>query len=376
MNMLDPLIKSLLEAPSVSPDDQGCQTMIAKTLQESGFTITHLDQGDVSNLWAEHGQQRPVLMLAGHTDVVPPGPEEQWHYSPFEPTVDQGYLYARGAADMKVALACMIRAAQQFVKDYPEHRGSLAFLITSSEEQTSPYGTKGAMQTLYEDYQKTIDSCIIGEASSQSQLGDQIKVGRRGSLSGQLTIIGQQGHVAYPHLASNPIHNVAPFIQALTQTQWDNGNEFFPPTSLQITNIHAGTGANNVIPEQLTFDFNLRYSTESTAQGLQQQIETLLQEYDLTYRIEWDHSGNPFLTDDQAWLAKIADAMANVTGYKPVMTTSGGTSDGRFIAPYGINTIELGFCNATIHKINECIAVEHIKPLQNLYYEIIRVLLT
>lgn len=315
-------------------------------------------------------------MLAGHTDVVPTGKEEQWLYPPFQPTIDNGYLYARGAADMKVALACMIRAAQQFVTDNPQHEGALAFLITSSEEETTPHGTKGAMKQLYEDQGKLIDSCIIGEASSQDTLGDQIKVGRRGSLSAQLTIKGQQGHVAYPHLASNPIHNAAPFIQDLTNQYWDEGNQFFPPTTLQVTNIQAGTGANNVIPGELTIDFNLRYSTENQASQLQQTVETLLDQHQLTYEIEWDHSGNPFLTDNHAWLHNVAQAMATVTGYKPKMTTTGGTSDGRFIAPYGIKTIELGFCNATIHKVNECIKVDHIPQLQQLYYTIIDALLS
>lgn len=375
MTEIDPLIIDLLKRPSVSPDDQGCQTVIADALQQSGFAITHLDQGDVCNMWAEHGEAQPVLMLAGHTDVVPTGSLERWCYNPFEPTVDNGYLYARGAADMKVALACMVRAAQQFVADYPQHQGSLAFLITSSEEETTPYGTRGAMEQLYKDHGKVIDSCLIGEASSQNQLGDQIKVGRRGSLSANLTIIGQQGHVAYPHLATNPIHQAASFMDELIHTHWDDGNQYFPPTSLQITNIKAGTGANNVIPGDLALEFNWRFSTECTAGELQNQLEALLAKHNLSYQIEWDHSGDPFLTDDDIWLEHVADAMTTVTGYKPEMTTTGGTSDGRFIAPYGINTIELGFCNATIHKVDECVRVDHIRLLQQMYYAIIKRLL-
>jgi succinyl-diaminopimelate desuccinylase len=372
-NLLE-LTKQLIARPSVTPDDQGCQALIAEHLQGLGFDIEHLRFGDVDNLWARRGKRQPLFVFAGHTDVVPPGPIEQWHHDPFKPTLSGKTLYGRGATDMKSSIAAMICACEQFIADNAGHDGSIAFLITSDEEGPAVDGTVKVVELLQQRNEK-IDWCLVGEPSSTKTVGDVVKNGRRGSLSGTLRIIGTQGHIAYPQLADNPIHRFAPALNDLVNEQWDNGNEFFPPTSFQISNINAGTGANNVIPATLDVLFNLRFSTEITEDEIRQRIEQILDAHELEYELQWALSGNPFLTPKGALIDATRAAIKKVRGIDTELSTSGGTSDGRFIAPTGAQVIELGPVNASIHKVNEYINTDELEQLSGIYREILAQLL-
>ena len=369
------LLSELIAVPSISPTDQNCQAILIKRLNLLGFSCQNLPVGKVSNFWARYGSQSPLIVFAGHTDVVPTGNIEQWHTDPFQATIKGDLLYGRGAADMKGSLAAMMITCQQFIQQHPNFSGSIGWLITSGEEGEDYLdGTPKIMEYLAE-HNQTIDYCIVGEPSSQQQLGDTIKVGRRGSLHGNLTIYGQQGHIAYPHLAQNPIHTASPALLELMNQQWDNGNQFFPPTSFQISNIQAGTGATNVIPGQLEVVFNFRFSTESTAEQLKQQVRHLLDKHSFSYDMKWQLSGEPFLTQPEKLIQATNSAVEAITQIKPALSTSGGTSDGRFIAPYGVETIELGPINATIHQVNECVSIQDLTLLSQIYYRILENLL-
>lgn len=365
----------LISRPSVTPEDAGCQARIADRLAVLGFRNESLRFEDVDNLWARRGDSGPLFCFAGHTDVVPTGPREKWQSDPFRPEIRDGLLYGRGAADMKGSLAAMITATERFLARYPDHRGSIAFLITSDEEGPSVNGTVKVVEAL-EARNEKIDWCLVGEPSSTGQLGDVVKNGRRGSLGCVLRVKGIQGHVAYPHLASNPIHSAAPALAELTATQWDNGNEFFPETTLQISNIHAGTGASNVIPGVCEVMFNLRYSTEQTQEALRERIQGIFDRHGLDYDIEWTLSGRPFLTPRGELIAAAQQAIAAVAGFETVLSTAGGTSDGRFIAPTGAQVLELGPLNATIHQVDECVAVADLDLLSAMYERILENLLT
>jgi succinyl-diaminopimelate desuccinylase len=339
-----------------------------------GFKIENLRYGNVDNFWATRGNGGPVLCFAGHTDVVPTGPLEEWKSDPFKPTVRDGQLFGRGAADMKSALAAMVTATEDFVKAHPDHRGTIAYLITSDEEGPSVDGTKKVVETLRERGQK-IDWCIVGEPSSEKTLGDTIKIGRRGSLSGRLTVHGVQGHIAYPQLAENPVHTFAPALAELTARVWDKGNEHFQPTSFQISNFNAGTGAPNVIPGELKARFNLRYSPVQTIDGLKDIVEGILKKHGVRYTLEWYVSGEPFYTAPGALSDGVTRAIHAVTGLKPKFSTGGGTSDGRFIAPLGAQVVELGVINATIHKVNESVSVADIDALHRIYLNALKEML-
>ena len=365
----------LIARPSVTPDDAGCQPLMIERLERLGFTVEPMRFGDVDNFWARRGSEAPVFCFAGHTDVVPAGPLERWESAPFEPDIRNGLLYGRGACDMKGALAAMITATEGFLAVYPEHKGSIAFLITSDEEGPSIDGTRKVVEALSARGER-IDYALVGEPSSHERLGDVVKHGRRGSLTGKLKVQGKQGHVAYPHLADNPIHTAAPALAALAAEQWDQGNEHFPPTSLQISNLNAGTGADNVIPDALTAIFNLRFSTELTPEAIQERVQALLDEHGLDYQLDWHLSGLPFLTPAGELLDAGRDAIKAVTGVETKPSTVGGTSDGRFIAPTGAQVLELGPVNATIHKVNECVAVAELDQLAAIYAEMLRRLLT
>ncbi len=363
------LLKQLIACPSLTPNDAGCQDIISNRLKELGFFIEILHYGDVTNLWARHGERAPLVVFAGHTDVVPPGPLHAWDSDPFTPTERAECLYGRGAADMKSGLAAMIVAAENFVRSNPTYvdRGSIAFLITSDEEGHSNLnGTKKVVETLMQR-NETIDYCIVGEASCDKLLGDQIRVGRRGSLSGKLNVFGKQGHVAYPQLVQNPIHLIAPAITELSATTWDHGNEFFPPTSFQISNIHSGTGAGNVVPGVLEMLFNFRFSTESSVENLQKRVVKILEKYKLNFDLQWEHSGNPFLTKRGKLITASQQAIKELTGLDPLLSTAGGTSDGRFIAPTGAEVIEFGPCNASVHQINEHVKIADVGKLTDIY---------
>ncbi len=365
----------LIRRASVTPDDAGCQTLLGERLARMGFAVDSLSFGQVSNLWAVRGQDGPLMVFAGHTDVVPPGPEDAWSSPPFEPTLIDGFLYGRGAADMKSSLAAMIIATEQFIANHPDHAGRIGYLITSDEEGAAVDGTRRVMQYLGQQ-NLALDYCVVGEPSSSVELGDTIRVGRRGSLNAHLRVIGIQGHVAYPELGSNPVHAFGPALLELTQTQWDNGNNSFPPTGLQISNIQAGTGATNVIPGLLSVDFNLRFNTEQTSEKLKQQIVDILDRHDLEFELEWTLSGEPFVTPPGQLTRAVTDAISQVLGIGTNASTSGGTSDGRFIAPTGCQVVELGPVNATIHKVNERVAVGDLQPLADVYEEILVQLLT
>ncbi|MGB5605174.1 MAG: succinyl-diaminopimelate desuccinylase [Gammaproteobacteria bacterium] len=369
------LAKQLVQRASVTPDDAGCQALLAARLQAAGFAIEHLRFGKVDNLWARRGTVAPLFVFAGHTDVVPPGPRDDWKTDPFEPVIKGKYLYGRGTADMKSSIAAMTTACERFVAEHADHDGSIAFLITSDEEGPSVDGTVKVIEHL-QARKEHIDWCLVGEPSSSENTGDIIKNGRRGSLNGRLRVQGQQGHVAYPHLAVNPIHKVAPVLAELAAIEWDRGNDFFPPTTFQISNIHAGTGTENVIPDTVEIMFNLRFSTESTADSIRSRIEALLERHALDYAIDWKLSGMPFLTPAGKLVDAARDAIQAVTGITTQLSTSGGTSDGRFIAPTGAQVVELGPVNATIHKINECVKVADIDTLSSIYEEILHRLLT
>ena len=377
MNHSDTLELSLqlLRQPSVTPIDHDCQQIMAERLAKIGFNIENMRFDDVDNLWARRGTEGPVFCFAGHTDVVPTGSLEAWYSDPFAPNIRDGKLYGRGAADMKTALAAMVIASERFVKKHPDHKGSIAFLITSDEEGPSINGTVKVIETL-EARQEKITWCLVGEPSSTHQLGDIVKNGRRGSLNGVLTIQGKQGHVAYPHLAENPIHTASKAIHELCETVWDHGNEYFPATSFQISNIQAGTGATNVIPGTLTVTFNFRYSTEVTADILKQRVLEILDQHQLNYSIDWTLSGLPFLTPVGELVNAATNAIKNVTGVDTELSTSGGTSDGRFIAPTGAQVLELGVLNATIHQVNEHVNVADLEPLAEIYEQILVELLS
>ena len=364
------LSKALIERASVTPDDAGCQQMLAERLTACGFVVEHLRYGDVDNLWAVFGNDGPLLAFAGHTDVVPTGPVEDWLSPPFEPSVRDGMLYGRGAADMKGSMAAMVVACEKFIATTPAFTGRIAFLITSDEEGPAIDGTVKVVNYLQQQGTH-IDWCIVGEPSSTAHVGDVVKNGRRGSLNAHLRVHGVQGHVAYPQLADNPIHRALPALQQLTSQQWDNGNEFFPPTSLQVSNINSGTGATNVIPGGLSCDFNFRFSTAVTAEQLQQRVESILDGNGLDYTLDWKVSGQPFLTASGELLQAAETAIARVTGASTTLSTGGGTSDGRFIAPTGAQVIELGPCNATIHKLNEHVSCADLDTLSAIYEQIL-----
>lgn len=369
------LAKDLISRASVTPDDQGCQKLMCERLEKIGFSIEALPFDEVTNFWARRGNTDPLLAFAGHTDVVPTGPVENWLTDPFQPTVKDGMLYGRGAADMKGSLAAMVTACESFIADHPNHEGSIGFLITSDEEGPSINGTVKVVETL-EARNEKITWCLVGEPSSVSTVGDVIKNGRRGSINGALKVRGKQGHVAYPHLAANPFHLAAPALTELAAMEWDQGNEHFPPTTFQIANIHAGTGAENVIPGELDVQFNLRFSTELTEQMIKQRIHALLDKHKLDYSINWRLSGNPFLTPAGELVDAATAAISNTMGFETELSTSGGTSDGRFIAPTGAQVVELGPINETIHQINECVSIDALDQLSILYHKILQSLLT
>jgi succinyl-diaminopimelate desuccinylase len=360
------LTQDLIRRPSVSPEDQGCLQLIGQRLEAAGFRLERMPFGPVENLWALHGTERPVLCFAGHTDVVPTGPREEWATDPFEPVVKDGILYGRGAADMKSGLAAMVTATERFVAKHPDHKGTIAFLLTSDEEGPSVDGTRRVMEVL-EARNEKIDYCVVGEPSSTNNLGDVIKIGRRGSLSGKLTVHGVQGHVAYPHLADNPVHAVASALAELAARTWDKGNEFFQPTTFQISNINAGTGAPNVIPGELRARFNIRFSTEQTVEKLQSTITEILNRHKVNYSLEWFVSGLPFFTAPGALSKAVVQAIQEQVKRTPELSTTGGTSDGRFIAPTGAQVVELGVINATIHKVNENVRVDDVVRLSGIY---------
>ena len=360
----------LLRQPSVTPEDHTCQTIMADRLSKIGFNIENMRFEDVDNLWARRGTEAPVFCFAGHTDVVPTGKLDAWESDPFKPEIRDGKLYGRGSADMKTALAAMVVASERFVEKHPNHKGSIAFLITSDEEGPSINGTVKVVETL-EARNEKMTWCLVGEPSSTSTLGDIVKNGRRGSLNANLTVKGKQGHVAYPHLAINPIHTAANAIAELCETVWDNGNEYFPATTFQISNINSGTGATNVVPGTLNTLFNFRYSTEVTAEQLKARTLEILDRHGVEYDIEWTLSGLPFLTPVGELVNAARTAILNVTGTETELSTSGGTSDGRFIAPTGAQVLELGVLNATIHQINEHVNIDELEPLAEIYEQIL-----
>ena len=368
------LTVDLMGRASVTPADEGCQAVMIARLAALGFQVEKLSYGNVENFWARRGAAAPVLCFAGHTDVVPTGPLEEWRTRPFEPTLREGMLYGRGAADMKSGLAAMVTAVEEFVTAHPDHKGTIAFLITSDEEGPSVDGTKLVVETLLGRGQR-IDWCIVGEPSSESVLGDTIKIGRRGSLSGRLTVHGVQGHIAYPHLAVNPIHTLAPALAELTSREWDQGNEHFQPTTFQVSNLNAGTGAPNVIPGDLKARFNLRYSPVQTLDQLKQTVEGILRKHQVNFTLEWYVSGEPFYTPQGPLSDAVCQAIAAVAGAPPKLSTGGGTSDGRFIAALGAQIVELGVINASIHKVNEAVLIADIDDLHRMYVGVLSRLL-
>ena len=372
------LTVQLMRIPSVTPDDKGCNQVMIDRLAALGFTIETMRFGNVNNFWARYGQSGPVLCFAGHTDVVPSGPEEKWSSPPFEPAIRDGYLYGRGAADMKGSLAAMITACEAVISESQtsdvELAGSLAFLITADEEGAAIHGTREVIDTLEKRNEK-ITWCVVGEPSSTESLGDVVKVGRRGSLHGKLTVHGVQGHIAYPHLARNPVHQAMQPLHELTQEIWDQGNEVFPPTSFQISNIHAGTGVDNVIPGTLEALFNFRFSTELNESIIRQRTEAILDKFELEYSLEWKLSGLPFLTRNAVLIDAVSSSIFEVNGVTTTASTTGGTSDGRFIAPTGAEVVEVGPCNASIHKIDEHVRLADLDALGLIYQGIIRRLL-
>ncbi len=366
------LSKDLIVKTSVTPNDKGCQLIMTKRLENIGFSINNLKFGQVDNFWAVRDHGGPVFAFAGHTDVVPVGDKSQWKTDAFNPTVKDGMLYGRGAADMKGSLAAMVVATERFVADFPDHKGTIGFLITSDEEGPAVDGTVKVCEHLKSSNQ-ALDYCLVGEPSSNNQLGDVIKNGRRGSLNGRLSIVGKQGHIAYPHLANNPIHLAVPALNDLCSELWDKGNEYFPATSFQISNINSGTGVTNVIPGEIEVMFNFRYSTESTQEDLQQRVIDILDRHNLEYDIDWEHSGYPFLTPKGELVSSCVDAIKSIKGIDAELSTSGGTSDGRFIAPIlGAQVVELGPLNATIHQVDECVSVQDLEDLTDIYYQVLK----
>ncbi|ORM63235.1 succinyl-diaminopimelate desuccinylase [Pantoea rodasii] len=367
------LAQQLIRRPSLSPDDAGCQALLVARLEAIGFTVEQMHIGDTLNFWATRGQGE-TLAFAGHTDVVPPGDANRWISPPFEPSIRDGMLFGRGAADMKGSLAAMVVAAERFVAANPQHKGRLAFLITSDEEASAVNGTVKVVERLMARNER-MDYCLVGEPSSTEIVGDVVKNGRRGSMTANLTIHGVQGHVAYPHLADNPVHRAMPALNELVATEWDQGNEFFPPTSMQIANVQAGTGSNNVIPGEFFVQFNFRFSTELTDQMIKERVAALLDRHQLRYTLEWNVSGQPFLTTRGKLVDAVVNAVAHYNEIKPQLLTTGGTSDGRFIARMGAQVVELGPVNATIHKINECVKASDLQMLSRMYQRIMEQLI-
>jgi len=368
------LAQALISRRSVTPDDGGCQALIAGRLSAAGFQCEPMRFGDVSNLWARRGSARPLLCFAGHTDVVPTGPLSEWRSDPFVPTLRDGKLYGRGAADMKSSIAAFVVATELFVNERPNHSGSIAFLLTSDEEGPAVDGTVKVVQAL-KQRGETMDYCIVGEPTSVDALGDMLKNGRRGSLSGRLTVRGIQGHVAYPHLARNPVHQIAPALAELAKTQWDQGNESFPPTTWQVSNIHAGTGVGNVIPGSVEVDFNFRFSTESTDASLTQRVEAILKKHELDYSLSWVLGARPFLSPQGKLAQTVTEVCRRHTGHRAELSTTGGTSDARFIIEIAPEVLELGPVNASIHKLNEHIEVAALDQLAKIYLDVLRALL-
>ncbi|HCZ9536772.1 TPA: succinyl-diaminopimelate desuccinylase [Vibrio alginolyticus] len=368
------LAKDLISRQSVTPEDAGCQDLMIERLKALGFEIEVMVFEDTTNFWARRGSEAPLFAFAGHTDVVPAGKLEHWNTHPFEPTIIDGYLHGRGAADMKGSLAAMVVAVERFIEENPDHKGSIGFLITSDEEGPFINGTVRVVETLMERGEN-IDMCIVGEPSSTDVVGDVVKNGRRGSITGDLTVKGTQGHVAYPHLASNPVHESLLAIHELATTEWDKGNDYFPPTSFQIPNVSAGTGASNVIPGEFHVQFNLRFSTELNNDAIVQRVTETLDKHGLDYDLKWTFNGDPFLTDTGALLDAVVAAVAEVNDTKPALLTTGGTSDGRFIARMGGQVVELGPVNATIHKVNECVKVDDLEKLTDMYEKTLKHLL-
>jgi succinyl-diaminopimelate desuccinylase len=368
------LLCDLIRRPSVTPDDAGCQDLLIARLEDAGFDCESMPFSGVTNLWARRGNDSPVLCFAGHTDVVPPGSADAWQSDPFEPVIRDGSLFGRGAADMKSGLAAMIVAIEQFVAAHPDHRGSIALLITSDEEGLARDGTLKVVETL-SLRDESIDWCVIGEPSSHRALADVVRVGRRGSLRGDLTIKGVQGHVAYPENVDNPIHRFAPVLDELHNTVWDNGNENFPPTSFQVVDLRSSGGAVNVTPHELHASFNFRYSTEWNHQELQTEVAQILDKFEIDYELDWHLSGEPYLTGPGTLIDAVVDAVRNQTGSAPQLSTGGGTSDGRFIAPHGAQVVELGPVNASIHKVNEHVKVDDVPRLAKMYQQIMENLL-
>lgn len=361
------LTKELIARKSVTPEDAGCQKLMTDILIPLGFNNESMVFEDTTNMWCRRGQEKPVFCFAGHTDVVPAGPLEDWNTPPYEPTIIDGMLYGRGAADMKGSLAAMLVATEKFIKDFPDHKGSIAYLITSDEEGPFINGTTRVIDTL-EARNEKIDYCIVGEPSSSFDVADVVKNGRRGSISGDLIIKGLQGHVAYPDNVKNPIHFAMPALAELSQEHWDDGNEYFPQTSFQLTNIESGTGATNVVPGHLSALFNLRYSTELSDEIIIERVEAILTKHKLNYELKWTYNGKPFITKPGGLLDSVTQAIESVTGRKTELSTAGGTSDGRFIAPTGAEVIELGPCNKTIHQVNESVSCDHLIKLVDIYY--------
>lgn len=369
------LLKDLIKRQSITPKDAGCQDILADRLTNIDFKEERLNFFDTQNIWLRRGKTKPLLTFLGHTDVVPPGPLELWDSPPFEPTIRDSKLYGRGTADMKGGIACFITAVERFVANHPHHKGSVALMITSDEEGIATNGVVKVIEVL-QKRNETIDWCLVGEPSSDKKIGDVIRVGRRGSLCAKLTIHGIQGHVAYPKIADNPIHNFAPALKELTEEIWDKGNQFFPPTSLQVSNMNSGTGAENVIPGHMEVQFNLRFCTELNENKIKQRTKAILDKHDLTYDLQWRLSGNPFLTENGQLIDAVHTAIEHVTGIETLDDTGGGTSDGRFIAPTGAQVIELGPVNESIHKINENVQVEDLEILSQIYERILIELLT
>ncbi len=368
------LLSDLIRRASITPDDAGCQQLLIERLEALGFECETMIFGDTTNLWARRGSNSPVLCFAGHTDVVPPGDTSEWSTDPFEPTIKGGNMYGRGAADMKSGLASMIVAIERFLRENENHSGSIALLITSDEEGRARDGTLKVMETLTARGE-AIDWCVIGEPSSQESLGDLIRVGRRGSLSGMLTVSGIQGHVAYPHLADNPIRRFAPVLAELHDIEWDLGNEYFPPTSFQVVNIQSGIGAPNVTPSELSARFNFRYSTEWEHESLQKRVHEVFDAHDFDYELKWHLSGKPFLTEKGELTNAVVQAVAEIVGSEPELSTGGGTSDGRFISPAGVDVVELGPVNASIHKIDEHVNIDDVLRLTSMYQRIMELML-
>jgi succinyl-diaminopimelate desuccinylase len=360
------LAKALIRRKSITPADEGCQQLIIDRLVPLGFKAETLRCGDVTNLWIRHGTARPLVALAGHTDVVPPGPREKWNSDPFEPTIRDGKLFGRGAADMKTSIAAFVTAAERFVAAHPGHPGSVGLLITSDEEGPSVDGTARVVEA-FKARGETLDYCIVGEPSSTERFGDTIRNGRRGTLTARLTVHGIQGHVAYPHRVKNPVHLVAPAIAELATTEWDRGNQFFPPTTFQVSNIHAGTGAQNITPGSAQVDFNFRFSTESNADSLKARVKEILERHGLEYGIDWVLGGKPFLTQRGRLVSTLTNAVRKVSGVTPEVNCEGGTSDGRFIIDVCAEVAEFGPVNRSIHKVNEAVALEEIEPLAEIY---------